>query len=106
MHEDFVFSQLDDTMKNIVEVVLRVDVGCNFDDGDYGIYLINIIQGEIEKIDFDLFDEAIYERYARTNDLPDEVQFAIRLVESGEWEGYSWNKWYEIEGEPIDLLAE
>ena len=101
----YTFQPLNDEHKNIVKIHLWLECGCDFDKGEYGISLAEIVQGMINKDDFDYFDECIKESYCQ-KDLPDEAILEFTLVESGEWQGFEWCKWYEIQGEPINRIAE
>lgn len=85
----------DSDNKNVLLVEVITEDGCNFDDGEYRLSILEIVNGCIDGTDHELALECIEENLTR-NDLPKEGPTLFVLTETGEQEDVFWRKYYEI----------
>lgn len=91
------FEQLKDRPINYVSVYIGLESGCDPKEGEYSLHLNSLIGVlDIGGDDMSKVIECANE-YVMETDLPEEGSVQLILKESGEWEGYSWNKYYEID---------
>ena len=100
MDIDVEYGKIEDRRINFIEVNLHTELGCDASQGEYSICITSFmgalnITCENGNSDVDLVKECI-ENSIDFDDLPDEGATNIILEESGEWEGYSWHKYYKV----------
>ena len=86
--------------KNIVEVYVGTESGCSVDDDEYSIHITGFF-GSIDINQPGGTDDASLIKDCIDNNihllkLPEEGSTRVILIESGEFEGYHWHKYYEI----------
>jgi hypothetical protein len=97
---DIEFQKIEDRTINFIDVCIYTELGCDANEGEYSM-LINSFIGtlDISSIggvdDISLVKDCI-ENSLNDINLPAEGCTQVTLKESGEWEGYSWHKYYEI----------
>lgn len=102
------FQELKDRPINYVSLVISLESGCNPQDGEYSLHLgstsgaldLNSVGGVD---DITLIKECI-EEYILSTEFPDEGYVDVMLKESGEWEGWNWQKYYELERACIVII--
>ena len=92
--------------KNIVQVLIHTETGCNPLVGEYSLHIGSVIGAlDISSVggvdDVSLIKDCIIERVLDEIDLPEEGTTEIILRESGEWEDVFWHKYYEIESAEV-----
>lgn len=98
---EITYERLEDRPINYISVQLTIESGCNPNEGEYGLYISSFI-GCLDICSAGGVDDITLAKECIDNDLdfeklPNEGHAEIILKESGEWEGYSWHKYYEIE---------
>ena len=95
------YEKIEDRPINMVLVELCVESGCDPKEGEYSLSIASFLGAlDISSIggvdDISLIMECIENEFD-FDLLPAEGMAHICLEESGEWEGYSWNKYYKIQ---------
>ena len=90
--------------KNSVRVQVCYEEGCDLREKEYSIEILNFV-GSLNVSDNDekngvgdiaLIQEAVYE-WIDEEKLPiGQIVITLELVESGEWEGLFWHKYYIV----------
>lgn len=93
--------KIEDRSVNYVSVNITLESGCDPEDGEYGLHIISFI-GSLDLSSHGGVDDISLIKEAVENDVdfskfPEEGTVEVILKESGEWEGYSWHKYYVIE---------
>lgn len=93
--------KIEDRSVNYVSINIALESGCDPEDGEYGLYITSFI-GSLDLSSHDGVDDISLVKEAVENDIdfskfPEEGTVKVILKESGEWEGYSWHKYYAIE---------
>jgi hypothetical protein len=103
MSEDIpmTFQRIEDRSINFVQVFISTEHDCDPHEGEYSLVLGSFIGGlDLSSIggvdDISLIKDCIENNLESLN-LPAEGTTEVVLRESGEWEGYNWHKYYEIE---------
>ena len=93
------YQRIEDRPVNYINLVLSVEDGCNPEDGEYKLIITNFLGYlDINQIggldDITLIKEAI-----DNEDLeyPKNGELQIVLKESGELDGFFWNKYYVVD---------
>lgn len=99
--EEMTFEQLKDRTINYVSVLMTVESGCDPLAGEYSLCISGFIGcldiSSIGRVDdISLIKECIENDFDFSS-LKEECMVELVLKESGEWEGYSWHKYYEID---------
>jgi hypothetical protein len=81
--------------KNKLQVIVVTELGCKFDEGEYLLYITEIMESMIGQHDYGLIKECI-ENNVEEFQLSDEGATGFILQETGEWEDVHWHKYYEI----------
>ena len=95
------FQKIEDRTINFIEVCIYTELGCDLSANEYSI-MINSFIGALDISSIGGVDDISLIKDCIDNGI-DDIQFPeegctqLILKESGEWEGYSWNKYYEIE---------
>lgn len=86
----------------IVDVIINTESGCDPLEGEYTALITNFV-GALDITarggtdDATLIKEAVDEAIMNNDiELCEEGFKQVRLIESGEWKGFSWNKYYVI----------
>lgn len=94
--------------KNRLKVFMGLESGCNVEEGEYDLFISEIMSGWFGDRDFDLVAEcisqAIYD--GDIKGLPDAGVVEFILQESGERQGWDWVPWYEIASGPIEIICD
>jgi hypothetical protein len=94
------FEKIEDRTINFIEVCIYTELGCDLNEGEYSI-IINSFIGTLDISSIGGVDDISLIKDCIENSL-DDIQLAnegctqLILKESGEWEGYSWHKYYEV----------
>lgn len=86
--------------KNIVEVMIGTELGCDIEEDEYSIHISGFL-GSIDLSQPGGTDDASLIKDCIDNNihllkLPEEGHTRVILIESGEWEGFGFHKYYEI----------
>ena len=98
----FEFQKLEDLARNMVEVHIYTEHGCDVTEWGYSLE-ISSFTGSLDISsygggdDISLIKDCIENSLGSELDLPSEGLTQVVLKESGEWEGYSWHKYYVID---------
>ena len=98
--EEITKEKLSDRSINIVSVLIGTEKGCDYSEGEYSMYISGLI-GNLNLMasggndDVSLIKDCIENNMDEFN-LPEDGTTEVILIESGEWEGYSWLKYYEV----------
>ena len=103
MSEDIpmTFQRIEDRSINFVRVFIHIEHDCDPHEGEYSLVLGSFI-GDLDLSsiggvdDISLIKDCVENNLESLN-LPPEGATEVVLRESGEWEGYNWHKYYEIE---------
>lgn len=92
---------IEDRSVNYVSVNITLESGCDPEDGEYGLHITSFI-GSLDLSSYGGVDDISLIKEAVENDVdfskfPKEGTVKVILKESGEWEGYSWHKYYNVE---------
>lgn len=96
---------------NRVVVCIETELGCNTEEGEYDLYLTELVDGCMLNIsefharvgidDISLIVDAVV-NHTDFSILPDEGYTYITLEVGGEWEDVFWHKYYNI----VDIRME
>tara|TARA_R110002153_G_C13332612_1_gene498573 strand:- start:8328 stop:8642 length:315 start_codon:yes stop_codon:yes gene_type:complete len=101
MDEGVETQSIEDRLINFVSVYIYTELGCDPYEGKYSMTINSFIgsldissNGGVDDISLikDCIGNNLYDI-----SLPSEGATQVVLRESGEWEGFNWNKFYEIE---------
>lgn len=81
--------------KKVFQVFITTECGCDIEEGEYGVTIINMLDSFLESGDFELIEEAIAEVISDLP-LPEEGQTQFIVYEAGEREDVFWNKYYLV----------
>lgn len=84
--------------KKVFQVFITTERGCDIEEGEYGVTIINMFDSFIESGDFELIEEAVAEVIGDLT-LPEEGQTPFIVYEAGEREDVFWNKYYLVKME-------
>lgn len=86
--------------QKVFQVFITTECGCDIEEGEYGVTIINMFDSWLESGDFELVQDAIAEVIGDLP-LPEEGQTSFIVYEAGEREDVFWNKYYLVKPEPF-----
>jgi hypothetical protein len=89
----------------VFKIFINTESGCAVERDEYSVAVSHIVNGWIEKDDMDLVLECVAEDVTELG-LPEEGSTAFIAYESGEREGFAWNRFYRLVAAPIAAVAE
>lgn len=87
---------------NIVDITIQTESGCDISEGEYSVSIVGFVGAlDLSSVggtdDATLIKEAVDEAIFNNDiELCEEGFKEVRFQESGEWEGFSWHKYYVI----------
>lgn len=81
--------------KKVFQVFITTELGCDIEEGEYGVTIINMFDSFLESGDFELIEEAIAEVIGELT-LPQEGQTPFIVYEAGEGQDVFWCKYYLV----------
>ena len=81
--------------KKVFQVFITTECGCDIEEGEYGVTIINMFDSFIESGDFELIEEAIAEVIGDLT-LPEEGKTPFIVYEAGEGQDVFWHKYYLV----------
>jgi len=99
---DVEFQKIEDRTVNIVNVVINVESGCDWRLGEYSLYITGFI-GALDLHSVGGVDDVSLIKDCIENNLEaifsgaeNQVDICVVLEEGGEWDGFSWHKYYNV----------
>ncbi len=95
MDNEYEFPKLSDNNKNIYRIMIITESGCDFNESEFTLEIVEIVQGTVGENDHRLAYECVREDLEAT-DFPQDGGYDLTIEESGEWEDVHWHKYYKV----------
>jgi hypothetical protein len=98
----------DNENKNIIKAVVYLENGCEFSEGEFDIFISEIVQGYIGEDDWQLIRECVWNTLDISEfDSQKEFAYLFTFIETGEHVDFGWMRYYEISDDaPINCMAQ
>lgn len=95
------FGKIEDRPINYVHLTLTTQEECDINKGEYSLFIVGFF-GALDIKSYGGVDDVSLIKYCVENHINEwpltpNCNADIILKESGEWEGYNWHKYYEVE---------